>query len=201
MAHWKEFRPEEEPAQAGSPHALAYQAPKGGRYSFEIPVEPAVAVEAMPAESVEAFEVPIAEYVGGAEPDLNATIAEEARNVDILRQRVQARAAENSDARTFGWIALVGAALRRARDACDLTQTVLSQKTSITQGYLSSVETGKLVRGPTIDVLYRYAAALNCDCEIVFRDRKSGHVVTNVQSAEITGSAASEEAAVSAPPY
>jgi transcriptional regulator with XRE-family HTH domain len=110
---------------------------------------------------------------------------EEELNVDILRQRVRARAAEDPDAAAFGWVARVGAALRRARDARGLTQTVLSDGTNITQGYLSSLETGKLVRGPTVDVLYRYAAALACDCEITLRDKQTGEVVTTVRSEPI----------------
>jgi transcriptional regulator with XRE-family HTH domain/ElaB/YqjD/DUF883 family membrane-anchored ribosome-binding protein len=110
------------------------------------------------------------------------TEREEQRNVEILRRRVQAREAEDPDAAAFGWVARVGAALRRARDMRGLTQTVLSDGTNITQGYLSSLETGKLVRGPTVDVLYRYAAALDCDCEITLRDSQTGEVVTTVRS-------------------
>jgi transcriptional regulator with XRE-family HTH domain len=115
---------------------------------------------------------------------------QEALNVDILRQRVRARAAEDPDAAAFGWVARVGAALRRARDVRGLTQTVLSDGTNITQGYLSSLETGKLVRGPTVDVLYRYAAALACDCEITLRDKRTGEVVTTVRSEPLESAAA-----------
>ena len=88
------------------------------------------------------------------------------------------------------WVARVGAALRRARDARGLTQTVLSDGTNITQGYLSSLETGKLVRGPTVDVLCRYAAALACDCEITLRDKQTGEIVATVRSEPLEASAA-----------
>lgn len=125
---------------------------------------------------------------------------EEERNVEILRRRVRARAAEDPDAAAYGWVARVGAALRRARDARGLTQTVLSDGTSITQGYLSSLETGKLVRGPTVDVLYRYAAALACDCEITLRDSQTGEVVTTVRSEPAESTSEPVESATAATP-
>jgi transcriptional regulator with XRE-family HTH domain len=198
MALWKESGSVGESAAAASPHAPAYLSPKSGKYSFEIPGQDAEYFHSLEAQPVREVEVPLAEEPVSSASTLEETIAEEARNVEILRQRLRARATEDPDARTFGWVALVGSALRRARDARELTQTVLSEKTSITQGYLSSVETGKLVRGPTMDVLYRYAAALNCDCEIVLRDRKSGAVVTSMQSSEITDPEVSEDIVSSA---
>ena len=181
MALWKEPTPAEPERPVKEPRDRVQRAIERAKDLLHRGSSSAAEV-AVP--DVPVREVPVEIETASLIPGLEEKFGEEEINVEILRQRVRARAAEDPDARTFGWIARVGAALRRARESRGLTQAILSEKTTITQGYLSSLETGKLVRGPTIDVLYRYAAALNCNCEITFRDQQSGAVITSVQASD-----------------
>jgi ribosome-binding protein aMBF1 (putative translation factor) len=57
------------------------------------------------------------------------------------------------------WRAIVGANMRKARQAADMSLDELSARCDISPGYLSQAETGK--RGVTVDVLARVAFALN----------------------------------------
>jgi ribosome-binding protein aMBF1 (putative translation factor) len=57
------------------------------------------------------------------------------------------------------WRAIVGANIRKARTAADLSLDQLSARCDVSANYLSQAERGK--RGVTIDVLARVAFALN----------------------------------------
>lgn len=111
--------------------------------------------------------------------------AHERRNALELLRRHSERTATDPQSAAFRWIAQVGSAFRLARSKRAVGQDDVSQAAGITQGYLSNVENGKLVRGPTLDVLYRYANALECDCEFTLRDPATQKVIATVKASHV----------------
>jgi transcriptional regulator with XRE-family HTH domain len=120
--------------------------------------------------------------------------ANERRNAQALFRLHRERIEQDQGAATLTWIVRVGSMLRQARTKLSLRQEDMAERSGVTQGYLSNVENGKLVRGPTLDVLYRYANALGCEFEMTLRDTATGEVVARVGSSlrDESGVAAAE---------
>ncbi len=66
----------------------------------------------------------------------------------------------------------IGPRLRRIRKHCGFTLEELAEKTDLTKGYLSKIETGKKV--PPIATLSRISHAVECEIAYFFQDREDG---------------------------
>jgi transcriptional regulator with XRE-family HTH domain len=84
------------------------------------------------------------------------------------------------------WFIRVGQFLRGLRNSRDLGQTEMAQLTGMHQPYISLLENGLLPqRGPSIHVLTRYVQSVNCDLELVARNRQTGDVVAMLSTADL----------------
>jgi transcriptional regulator with XRE-family HTH domain len=78
----------------------------------------------------------------------------------------------------------VARALRQARESKGVTQGVAATRAELKQPNLSRLEAAGMRRGPTADMLLRYASAIGCDVEITLRDAAGGKVVARASSTE-----------------
>jgi transcriptional regulator with XRE-family HTH domain len=110
--------------------------------------------------------------------------AAEQANVAVLADLLKNLKAKSSSARPRSWISRVGALLRQVRG--NRGQKEVADAAGVTQPYLSRLENGLLPkRGPTSDVLFRCAEAMECDIEIVMRSKKDGKILGAVSSADL----------------
>jgi transcriptional regulator with XRE-family HTH domain len=110
--------------------------------------------------------------------------AEDEANVSAFSDLIQGLRRKNPDTRPQTWISRIGALLRQAR--ANRGQKEIAKTAGVTQPYLSRLENGLLPkRGPTIDVLFRCAEAMNCDIEISMRSKANGRMLGHVSSADL----------------
>jgi DNA-directed RNA polymerase specialized sigma24 family protein/transcriptional regulator with XRE-family HTH domain len=90
------------------------------------------------------------------------------------------------DARARTWMTRIGRLLYRARKTAGVAQEKASELADVTQAYVSRMEHGASPRGPSVEMLLRYAEALGYDCEILLRDKNTGAVLDWVSTSELS---------------
>jgi transcriptional regulator with XRE-family HTH domain len=103
---------------------------------------------------------------------------------------------EEAEARPRRWTMRIGALLQQVRSRLGLRQDETAKTAGITQSYLSRLENGLIQkRGPTIDVLLRWAEAANADIEFAVRSKKDGRLLGRISSKDLNFVAGQDETA------
>jgi transcriptional regulator with XRE-family HTH domain len=112
--------------------------------------------------------------------------AQETANVAAFDELAQSLGLTSGAARPRRWISRIGGLLRNTRALQKVGQSELAQRAELTQPYLSRLENGLLPkRGPTVDVLMRFAEAMGCDINISLRAKQTGELLGSVSTADL----------------
>jgi transcriptional regulator with XRE-family HTH domain len=107
-------------------------------------------------------------------------------NVAEFDELVDSLGLNEAEQRPRRWTMRIGALLQRVRTHAQLKQTQMSKKAGLTQSYLSRLENGLIPkRGPTIDVLLRWAEAADSTIEVVVRSKREGRILGMVSSQDL----------------
>jgi|SRR5579859_1144135 len=121
---------------------------------------------------------------------------ESARNAAALDEVARSLGFTEAEARPRRWTMRIGGLLQEVRSRLGLRQDETAKTAGLTQSYLSRLENGLIPkRGPTIDVLLRWAAAVNADLEFAVRSKKDGRVLGRISSKELDSATGQEELA------
>ena len=111
---------------------------------------------------------------------------ESAQNAAALDEVARSLGFTESEARPRRWTMRIGALLQQVRSRLGLRQDETAKTAGITQSYLSRLENGMIQkRGPTIDVLLRWAEAANADIEFAVRSKRDGRLLGRISSKDL----------------
>jgi transcriptional regulator with XRE-family HTH domain len=121
---------------------------------------------------------------------------ESAQNAAALDEVARSLGFTEAEARPRRWTMRIGALLQQVRSRLGLRQDETAKTAGITQSYLSRLENGLIQkRGPTIDVLLRWAEAANADIEFAVRSKKDGRLLGRISSKDLDLAAEQDETA------
>jgi transcriptional regulator with XRE-family HTH domain len=121
---------------------------------------------------------------------------ESAQNAAALDAVARSLGFTEAEARPRRWTMRIGALLQQVRSRLGLRQDETAKTAGITQSYLSRLENGLIQkRGPTIDVLLRWAEAANADIEFAVRSKKDGRLLGRISSKDLNFVAGQDETA------
>lgn len=109
---------------------------------------------------------------------------EEIGNSEALTEALRSLGISEEEEASRRLVLRVARMLRTARKKVGLAQDKLAEGAGLTQNYVSKLESRDMARGPTLDVLARYAHALDCDVAISLRNKSTGEVIASAESGE-----------------
>jgi transcriptional regulator with XRE-family HTH domain len=123
------------------------------------------------------------------EPKLKPVPSREemANSASLLDEVARTLGITEAKARPRRWTMRIGQLLQEVRNRLDHRQDDTAKKAGITQSYLSRLENGVIQRrGPTVDLLLRWAEASNADLEFAVRAKDDGRLLGMVSSKDLS---------------